>query len=148
VLLCIERLLCPSVTNIDFGATFPGANMLQGKNTLGYLRIRTFYTRERKYAYKYASITNVWHIHLEKCKKKSFNIHSHVQPKCPTKTKRLRECWLSNLSDICRIFVGHFGRNMPDLKVWSLIHLESTVQKELEDTKGVFRGRTPKKDTQ
>jgi hypothetical protein len=44
VLLCIERLLCPSVTNIDLGATFPGANMVQGKNTLGYLRTRTFYT--------------------------------------------------------------------------------------------------------
>ena len=57
VLLCIERLLCPSVTNIDLGATFPGANMVQGKNTLGYLRTRTFYTPERKYAYKYASIT-------------------------------------------------------------------------------------------
>jgi hypothetical protein len=27
------------------------------KNTLGYLRTRTFYTPERKYAYKYASIT-------------------------------------------------------------------------------------------
>jgi hypothetical protein len=45
------------VTNIDLGATFPGANMVQGKNTLGYLRTRTFYTPERKYAYKYASIT-------------------------------------------------------------------------------------------
>jgi hypothetical protein len=44
LLLCIERLLCPSVTNIDLGATFPGANMVQGKNTLGYLRTRTFYT--------------------------------------------------------------------------------------------------------
>ena len=42
---------------IDLGATFPGANMVQGKNTLGYLRTRTFYTPERKYAYKYASIT-------------------------------------------------------------------------------------------
>jgi hypothetical protein len=31
--------------------------MVQGKNTLGYLRTRTFYTPERKYAYKYASIT-------------------------------------------------------------------------------------------
>jgi hypothetical protein len=43
--LCIERLLCPSVTNINLGATFPGANMVQGKTTLGYLRTRTFYTR-------------------------------------------------------------------------------------------------------
>jgi hypothetical protein len=39
----------------------------------------------------------------------------------------LRECWLSNLSDICWTFVGHFGRNMSDLRVWSLIHLECTV---------------------
>jgi hypothetical protein len=31
--------------------------MVQGKNKLGYLRTRTFYTPERKYAYKYASIT-------------------------------------------------------------------------------------------
>jgi hypothetical protein len=46
-----------NVTNIDLGTTFPGANMVQGKNTLGYLRTRTFYTPERKYAYKYASIT-------------------------------------------------------------------------------------------
>jgi hypothetical protein len=38
-------------------STFPGANMVQGKNTLGYLRNRTFYIPERKYAYKYASIT-------------------------------------------------------------------------------------------
>ena len=52
-----QRLLCPSMTNIDLGATFPGANMVQGQNTLGYLRTRTFYTPERKYAYKYASIT-------------------------------------------------------------------------------------------
>ena len=36
---------------------FPGTNMVQGRNTLGYLRTRTFYTPERKYAYKYASIT-------------------------------------------------------------------------------------------
>ena len=26
--------------------------------------------------------------HVEKCKKKSFNIHSHVRPNCPTKTKK------------------------------------------------------------
>jgi hypothetical protein len=31
--------------------------MVQGKNTLGYLRTRTFYIPERKYAYKYASFT-------------------------------------------------------------------------------------------
>ena len=42
---------------IDHWATFPGPNMVQGKNTLGYLRNRTFYIPERKYAYKYASIT-------------------------------------------------------------------------------------------
>jgi hypothetical protein len=38
------------VTNIDLGATFPGEKMVQGKNILGYLRTRTFYTPERKYA--------------------------------------------------------------------------------------------------
>jgi hypothetical protein len=42
---------------IDLWATFPGANMVQGRNTLGYLRNRTFYIPERKHAYKYASIT-------------------------------------------------------------------------------------------
>jgi hypothetical protein len=42
---------------IDLWATFPGVNMVQGRNTLGYLRTRTFYTPERKYAYKYTSIT-------------------------------------------------------------------------------------------
>jgi hypothetical protein len=31
--------------------------MVQGRNTLGYLRTQTFYIPERKYAYKYASIT-------------------------------------------------------------------------------------------
>jgi hypothetical protein len=31
--------------------------MVQGRNTLGYLRNQTFYTPERKYAYTYASIT-------------------------------------------------------------------------------------------
>jgi hypothetical protein len=41
---------------IDLWATFPGANMVQGRNTLGYLRTRTFYTPERKYAYKYSQI--------------------------------------------------------------------------------------------
>ena len=34
-----------------------GVNMVQGRNTLGYLRNRTFNIPERKYAYKYASIT-------------------------------------------------------------------------------------------
>jgi hypothetical protein len=42
----------------------------------------------------------------------------------------LRECWLSNLSDISLEWVGHFGRNMSDLRVWSLIHLECTVPGE------------------
>jgi hypothetical protein len=37
VLLCIERLLCPSVTNIDLGATFPGANMVQALSKSDYL---------------------------------------------------------------------------------------------------------------
>ena len=52
---------------------------------------------------------------------------------CPTTTMMsdqivgLRECWLSNLSDISLEWVGHFGRNMSDLRVWSLIHLECTV---------------------
>jgi hypothetical protein len=31
---------------IDLWATFPGANMLQGRNTLGYLRKRTFYNNK------------------------------------------------------------------------------------------------------
>jgi hypothetical protein len=39
----------------------------------------------------------------------------------------LRACWLSNFSDICRTFLGHFGRNMSELRVWSLIHLECTA---------------------
>ena len=47
----------PERDNIDLEATFPGANMVQGKNTLGCLCTRTFYTPEIKYAYKYASIT-------------------------------------------------------------------------------------------
>jgi hypothetical protein len=132
VLLCIERLLCPKVTNIDLGATFPGANMVQGKNTLGYLHTRTFYTPERNYAYKYASFTKcLTYIHLEKCKKKSFNIHSHVRPKCLTKTKMsdqivgLRECWLSNLSDIlggiCR--TGEYDR----WYTWNVLYIGKSI---------------------
>jgi hypothetical protein len=35
----------------------------------------------------------------------------------------LMNCFLK----ICRTFVGHFGWNMSDLSVWSLIHLECTV---------------------
>ena len=35
--------------------------------------------------------------------------------------------WLSNLSDISLEWVVHFGRNMSDLRVWSLNHLECTV---------------------
>jgi hypothetical protein len=31
---------------IDLSATFPGANMVQDRYTLGYLRTRTFYTPE------------------------------------------------------------------------------------------------------
>ena len=106
MLICIERLLCPSVTNSDLGATFPGANMVQGKNTLGYLLPAHFTHRKESTLTNTHRSQNVWHIHLEKCKKKSFNIHSHVRPKCSTKTKMsaqivgLRECWLSNLSDI------------------------------------------------
>ena len=73
---------------------------------------------------------NVLHIHLEKCKKKSFNIHSHVRPKCPTKTKMsdqvvgLRECWLSNLSDICRTFWEEYVG--PESMIVDT-HLECTV---------------------
>ena len=104
---------------IDLWAILPGANMVQGRNTLGYLRTRTFYIPERKYAYKYASITK-WHVHLEKCKKKSLNIHSHVWPRCPTKKSDL------DLKFV-KTFVEHFGRNMSDLRVWSLIHFECTV---------------------
>jgi hypothetical protein len=53
---------------------------LEGKNTLGYLRTRTFYTPERKYAYKYASITKCFDMFTSRnVKKKSLNIHSHVQ---------------------------------------------------------------------
>jgi hypothetical protein len=72
VLLCIERLLCPSVTNIDLGATFPGENMVQGKNTLGYLLpAHSTHRKESTLSNTHRS-QNVWHIHLEKCKKKSF----------------------------------------------------------------------------
>jgi hypothetical protein len=64
-------------------------------------------------------------------KTKSFNIHSHVRPKCPTKTKMsdqivgLRECWFSNLSDICQTFweeyVGPESLIVDTLGVYSII---------------------------
>jgi hypothetical protein len=100
VLLCIERLLCPSVTNIDLGATFPGANMVHGKNTLGYLRTRTFYTPERKYAYKYASITKC----LTYSPREMYKKYLLISTLTSDQIVGLRECWLSNLSDICRTF--------------------------------------------
>jgi hypothetical protein len=50
---------------IDLWATLPAANMVQGRNTLGYLRTRTFYIPERKYAYKYASITKCLTVYCE-----------------------------------------------------------------------------------
>ena len=86
---------------IDLWATFPGTNMVQGRNTLGYLRTRTFYIPERKYGKKKIWSQNVWHVHLEKCKKKSLNIHSHVRPRCPTKYSDLE----SVDSKICRTFL-------------------------------------------
>ena len=45
-----------------------------------YLRNRTFYTPERKYAYKYTSITKCLTCSPREIKKKSLNIHSHARP--------------------------------------------------------------------
>ena len=81
---------------IDLWATFPGANMVHGRNTLGYLRNRTFYIPERKYAYKYICmhrLQNVWHVHLGKCKKNLL-----ISTLTSDQIVGLRECWLSNLS--------------------------------------------------
>ena len=97
VLLCIEQLLCPSVTNIDLWATFPGANMVQGRNTLGYLRSRTFYTPERKYAYKYTSITKCLTCSPREIKKKIFKYPLSR----PTKYSELEGVD----SQICRTFL-------------------------------------------
>ena len=113
--------------------------MVQGRNTLGYLRNRTIYVTGHSTYRKESMLTNmhrsqnVWHVHLEKCKKKSLNIHSHVRPNtrnAPTMSSQIlgvRGCWLSNLSDISLEWVGYFGRDMFDLRVWVLIHLECTV---------------------
>ena len=104
---------------IDLCATFPGANMVQGINTLGYL-----YTRHSTYR-KESTLTNtqnVWHVHLEKCKQ-----NLEISTLTSEQIVGLRECWLSNLSDISLEWVVHFGRNMSDLRVWSLNHLECTV---------------------
>ena len=128
MLLCIERLLCPSVTNIDLGATFPGANIVQGKNTLGYLHTRILHTGKKvrlqiRIDHKMFDIFTSRNV-----KKETFNIHSHVRPKCPTKTKMsdqivgLRECWLSNLSDICQTF-WEFDR----WYTWSVLYVGCTV---------------------
>ena len=105
---------------IDLGATFPGANMVQGKNTLGYLRTRTFYRKESTFTNTHRS-QNVWHIHLEKCKKK----YPLSRPtKMSDQIVGLRECWLSNLSDIlggiCRIW--EFDR----WYTWSVLYIVCT----------------------
>jgi hypothetical protein len=80
---------------IDLWATFPGVNMVQGRNTLGYLRNRTFYIPERKYTYKYASITKCLTCSPQEMYKKSLNIHSHVE---------------SVDSQICRTFNQQYSR--------------------------------------
>jgi hypothetical protein len=65
--------------------------------------------------------------------KTNLNIHSHVRPNtrsAPTMSDQIlgvKGCWLSNLSDISLEWVGHFGRDMSDLRVCALIHLECTV---------------------
>jgi hypothetical protein len=38
-----------------------------------------------------------------------------------------KRTFFPNLSDISLEWVRHFGRNMSDLRVWALIHLECTV---------------------
>jgi hypothetical protein len=66
---------------------------------------------------------NVWHVHLENCKKKSLNIHSRVRPN----TQELEGVG----SQIYRIFLWSesdiLGGILSDLRVWALIHLECTV---------------------
>jgi hypothetical protein len=84
---------------IDLWATLPGANMVQGRNTLGYLRTRIFYIPERKYAYKYASITKCLTCSPRNVKK----IFKYPLSRPTTMSDQiigLRECWLSNLSNI------------------------------------------------
>jgi hypothetical protein len=68
-LWCLTPLSTIFQLYIDLWATFPGANMVQGRNTLGYLRTRPFYIPEKKYAYKYASNC---HFLLQSC------VHAHV----------------------------------------------------------------------
>ena len=56
----------------------------------GARRVRPPLTRVHSTHRKESTLTNthrsqtVWHIHLEKCKKKSFNFHSHVRPNSRT----------------------------------------------------------------
>ena len=71
--------------------------MVQGRNTLGYLRTRTFYIPQRKYAYKYASITKCLTCSPREMQKKSLNIHSHVR----SNSRTWRVLTLK--------FVGHFS---------------------------------------
>ena len=97
VLLCIERLLCPSVTHIDLGATFPGANMVQGKNTVRVFTTRTFYTSERKYAYKMYDIFT------------SRNVKKNLLISTLTSDQDQNVRPNSVDSQICRTFVGHLS---------------------------------------
>jgi hypothetical protein len=91
---------------IDLWATFPGANMVQGRNILGYLRTRTFYTPERKYAYKYASITKCSHpvsSSILTVHSKCINAHTLRSdiflPKCPTHSREMFEKFESQHSN-------------------------------------------------
>jgi hypothetical protein len=69
--------------------------------------------------------------------KKNLKISIYVWPNtlnAPTMSDQIlgvRGCWLSNLSDISLEWVRHFGRDMSDLRVWALIHLECTVAADL-----------------
>ena len=81
---------------------------------------------------QYTSFSFIWCLHLaidslckghlEKCKQ-----NLEISTLTSEQIVGLRECWLSNLSDISLEWVVHFGRNMSDLRVWSLNHLECTV---------------------
>ena len=60
VWLLLHKLSSPHyryIRKMRRGDRLPLTQMVQGRNSLGYLRTRTFYIPERKYAYKYASIT-------------------------------------------------------------------------------------------
>jgi hypothetical protein len=74
---------------IDLWATFPGANMVQGRNTLGYLRTQTFYIPERKYAYNYT--LQVY--------QRSYSQVGHIPPKMSDSLQRnVQQIWESTLS--------------------------------------------------